>query len=69
MEPDVYVMLRAWYGVIQTGGQAGFALDKLADYPLAKDCLKKDRYVDDILPGEDTQEDTQGMQGNQQVEP
>ena len=64
VEPDVYVMLRAWYGVIQTGGQAGFALDKLADigandYPLAKDCLKKDRYVDDILPGADTQEEAE----------
>ena len=64
VEPDVYVMLRAWYGVIQTGGQAGFALDKLADigaddFPLANDCLKKDRYVDDILPGADTQEEAE----------
>ena len=56
IEPTVYVMLRAWYGVVQTGGQAGYALDRLADigaeeFPKAKDCIQKNRYVDDIIPG------------------
>ena len=62
IDPDVYVMLRAWYGVIQTGGQAGYALDKLAEisaeeFPMAKECLERDRYVDDILSGTDSIED------------
>ena len=61
-EPDIYVMLRAWYGVVQTGGQAGFALDKLGEmgadeYPKAKECIQRDRYVDDIIPGADTLEE------------
>ena len=30
-EPTTYVMTRAWYGVISTGGQAGFALDEIAN--------------------------------------
>ena len=61
IEPDTYVMVRAWYGVVQTGQQAGYALDHLAelgkvDYPLAPECIARDRYVDDILPGADTVE-------------
>jgi len=56
VEPQIYVMLRAWYGVISTGGQAGFALDRLAElgkveFPNAKTCLDRDRYVDDIMAG------------------
>ena len=59
IEPDTYVMVRAWYGVVQTGQQAGYALDHLAelgkvDYPMAPECIARDRYVDDILPGADT---------------
>ena len=30
-EPDVWVMVRAWYGIVSTGGQAGYALDKLTE--------------------------------------
>ena len=50
-EPHVYVMLRAWYGVISARGQAGFAFDRLAElgkdeFPNAKACLDRDRYVD-----------------------
>ena len=59
IEPDTYVMVRAWYGVVQTGQQAGYALDHLAeigrvDFPLAPECIARDRYVDDILPGADS---------------
>ena len=61
-EPEIYVMVRAWYGVVSTGNQAGYALDKLAEegkdkFPAAKHCLTKDRYVDDILSGADTEEE------------
>ena len=64
IEPDTYVMVRAWYGVVQTGQQAGYALDHLAvlgkkEFPLAPDCIARDRYVDDILPGADTTEEVE----------
>jgi len=60
-EPEIWVMVRAWYGIVSTGGQAGFALDKLAEmfgerYPSAYKTLKENRYVDDILSGEDSEE-------------
>ena len=60
-EPEVYVMLRAWYGVISTGNQAGYALDQLAEigkeeFTAAKPCLDRDRYVDDIMAGHNTLE-------------
>ena len=62
VEPDTYVMVRAWYGVVQTGQRAGYALDHLAeigkdDFPLAPECIVRDQYVDDILPGADTIEE------------
>ena len=52
VDPDVWVMSRAWYGVSSTGNQAGVALEYLAeqhkeDLPLAHDVLTKCRYVDD----------------------
>ena len=54
-------MVLAWYGIVSTGGQAGFALDKLTEmlaekYPEACKSLKQDRYVDDILSGEDSRQ-------------
>ncbi|XP_023320317.1 uncharacterized protein LOC111695291 [Eurytemora carolleeae] len=60
-EPEVWVMVRAWYGIVSTGGQAGFALDKLTEmlaekYPGAYKSLREDRYVDDILSGEDSKQ-------------
>jgi len=58
-EPEIWVMVRAWYGIVSTGGQAGFALDKLTEmladeYPGAYKSLREDRYLDDILSGEDS---------------
>ena len=52
-DPITYVMTRAWYGVLSTGGQAGFALDELENlgketHSYATRCLNRDRYVDDI---------------------
>ena len=60
-EPEVWVMVRAWYGIVSTGGQAGFALDKLTEllgdrYPEAYKTLRENRYVDDIPSGEDSKE-------------
>ena len=54
IQPDIYVMVRAWYGVVSTGNQAGYALDRLAEegkdkFPAAMNSLTKDRYVDNIL--------------------
>ena len=59
IEPDTYVMVRAWYGVVQTGQQAGYALDHLAElgkdeFPMAPECIARDWYVDDILPRADS---------------
>ena len=59
MKPDIWVMVRAWYGIVSTGGQAGFALDKLTEmfaeeFPKAYKPLHDIRYVDDLLSGDDT---------------
>ena len=55
IEPDVYVMTRAWYGVVPTGAQAAVAIRirllaelSSSDYPDAIDVLSKDIYVDDV---------------------
>ena len=60
IEPDVYVMTRAWYGVVPTGAQAAVAINLLAelfssDYPSAIEVLSKDIYVDDVNPGAKTE--------------
>ena len=60
-KPDIWVMVRAWYGIVSTGGQAGFALDKLTEmmkdeFPKAYKPLRENRYVDDLLSGDDTSE-------------
>jgi len=55
-DPEVWVMVRAWYGIVSTGGQAGFALDRLTEllaekFPDAYKTLRNNRYVDDIISG------------------
>ena len=60
IEPDVYVMTRAWYGVVPTGAQAAVAIRLLAellsnDHPDAIEVLTKDIYVDDVNPGVETE--------------
>jgi Pao retrotransposon peptidase len=57
--PQVWVMVRAWYGVSSTGNQAGVALERLARlqegvFPAAVVPLTRDKYVDDIASGADT---------------
>ena len=59
VEPDVYVMTRAWYGVVPTGAQAAVAIRLLAelsssDHPDAIEVLSKDIYVDEVNPGAET---------------
>ena len=54
-------MVRAWYGIVSTGGQAGFALDKLTElmadeFPEAYKTLRENRYVDDLLSGDQDEE-------------
>ena len=60
VEPDVYVMTRAWYGVVSTGAQAAVAINLLAelsssDHPDAIKVLSKDIYVDDVNPDAETE--------------
>ena len=61
IEPEVYVMMVAWYGVTSSCNQSGIALEKLSshyeqDFPLALPIIFKDRYVDDILTGHNDKE-------------
>ena len=54
-------MVRAWYGIVSTGGQAGYALDKLTEmladeFPEAYKTLRENRYVDDLLSGAQDEE-------------
>ena len=58
-KPDIWVIVRAWCGMVSTGGRAGFALDKLTEmiaeeFPKAYKPLHENRYVDDLLSGDDT---------------
>ena len=62
VDPVVWVMVRAWYGIFSTGGQAGYALEKLTElfkdeYPEATKPLKENRYVDDLLSGAYSEEE------------
>ena len=52
IDPDIWVMTRAWYGITPTGQQAGVALERLAgiiaeEYPNSLACIQRDRFVDD----------------------
>ena len=56
VEPEVYCMLVAWYGVSSSGNQGGEALERIVksqkdDYPLALEIILNDRYVDDVFSG------------------
>ncbi len=62
--PEIWVMIRAWYGIVSTRGQAGYALDSLtellaAEFPEAYKTRRQDRYVDDILSGADSRESSE----------
>ena len=61
-EPEIYVMIVAWYGVTSSANQASIALEKLAllfrdKYPLAYLVLLFDTYVDDMISGANTIEE------------
>ena len=52
IEPDIYVMTRAWYGVVPTGAQAAVAIKLLSElfsqeYSSAVKVLSQDIYVDE----------------------
>ena len=54
--PMTYVMRRAWYGVLPTGDQAGYALELLVnataeEFPAAVKPLTHHRYEDDVVSG------------------
>lgn len=49
-KPDVWVKVQAWYGIVSTGGQAGYALDKLTEmlageFPESYRILDTDMYM------------------------
>ena len=57
IDPEVWVMTRAWYGISSKGGQAGAEILKLVDLAEEEDrdaveTLEKDRFVDNLLGGE-----------------
>ena len=59
IEPEIWVMIRAWYGISSTVGQAGAAIIKLIGMAKTTDIeavetLEKDRCVDDLLGGHET---------------
>ena len=61
IEPEVWIMTRAWYGISSTGGQAGAAIIKLVSMAGSEDqdaveTLEKDRFVDNLLGGSETRE-------------
>ena len=61
IEPKVWVMTRAWYGISSFGGQAGAAIIKLIGMARLEDqdavkTLENDRFVDDLLGGNETRE-------------
>jgi len=54
--PEIWVILRGWYGLTSTGNQTGVAISKLfellkAQFPKAEDPVLRRRYVDDLVPG------------------
>jgi len=60
-EPEVWVMKVAWYGVVPTGNQAGYAIETLVEdhkdeFPDAIGPLTEDKYVDDVGSGANTSE-------------
>ena len=60
-KPDVWVKVRTWYGIVSTGGQAGYALDKLTEmlageFPESYRILRENRYVYNLLSGANNEE-------------
>ena len=54
--PKVWVLVSAWYGVVNTGNQAAAAIEALTglfkdEFPNAVAPLVRSRYVDDVAPG------------------
>ena len=60
--PQIWVLVSAWYGVVNTGNQASAAIEALIDlfkddFPNAVEPLLKLRYVDDVAPGANSEEE------------
>ena len=56
IKPSLWIMTRAWYGVISTSAQASTALRRLgadhkSSHPLGAEVLQKKVYVDDSVAG------------------
>ena len=64
--PKIWVLISAWYGVVNTGNQASAAIEALVDlfsdkYPNAVSPLKQSRYVDDVAPGAMSEEEREAQ--------
>ena len=62
VNPDTYVLVRAWYGVTSTGNQSAVALAQVVDnvkeeYPKAVDVIKSNLYVDDSVNATNHEDD------------
>ena len=71
-EPQVWVMTRAWYGVLSSGNQSGFALYDIAvkqqdERPEAVEVVRDDTYVDDTVSGAFTQEEVNTQVNNTRI--
>ncbi len=65
-DPEIYIMMCAWYGVTSSANQSFVALEKLATllkekYPLAYTIIVVDTYVDDIMSGSDELQECEEM--------
>ena len=66
-EPEIYLMLRAWYGVRPTGNQAMLAIQMLKDMDerdeiaAAQLALEIDLYVDDLFTGCETEKEVDSV--------
>ena len=73
IEPDIYEMTRAWYGIVPTGAQAAVTINMLSElfsheYPSAVEVLSKDIYEYDVNPGAETEHERENqIQSTQSV--
>ena len=73
IEPEVWVMTRAWYGITSTGNQAAHAIKLLVDAGAEKnteaaEILTSDIYVDDLFGGGDSEETVEDqIQGSHSI--
>lgn len=66
VKPKEWVMTRAWYGEVPSGGQAGYAIEELTEsnkhkHPNAVQPLTDARFVDDVWSPADSSKDREAQ--------